>query len=71
MTSPGAKKLLNSKWTKVKPERKERHFMVTEVEYDERGVVTGCLIEAVLTNRTYSIDWRGLRDREQWIAGWQ
>ena len=33
------KKLLNSKWTAVEPAEKERHFMVTEVEFDEQGNV--------------------------------
>lgn len=28
------KKLLHSKWTAVKPENKEKHFMVTEMEFD-------------------------------------
>jgi len=31
------KKLLNSKWTAVEPKKREKHFMVTEVEFDEEG----------------------------------
>jgi len=34
------KKLLNSKWTAVNPTKKEKHFLITEVEFDEEGVVT-------------------------------
>lgn len=71
MNALSAKKLLNSKWTKVNPERKEKHFLVTKVKYDEDGIVTDCLIEAVMSKRTYPIEWRGLRDSEQWISGWQ
>ncbi|WP_197469207.1 TIGR02450 family Trp-rich protein, partial [Oleiphilus sp. HI0125] len=33
------KKLLNSKWTAVRPLNKEKHFMVAEVEFDEEGEV--------------------------------
>ena len=71
MNALSAKKLLSSKWTKVNPERKEKHFLVTEVNYDENGMVTDCLIEAVMSKHTYSIEWRGLRDSEKWITGWQ
>ncbi|MEZ8121272.1 TIGR02450 family Trp-rich protein [Vibrio splendidus] len=37
------KKLLRSKWTAVSPIKKEKHFMVTEVEFEE-GEVIRCLI---------------------------
>ena len=33
------KKLFRSKWTAVSPMKKEKHFMVTEVEFDEGEVV--------------------------------
>ena len=32
-------KLLHSKWTAVSPVKREKHFMVVEVERDEEGVV--------------------------------
>ena len=40
------KKLLNSKWTKVKPLNNERHFIVTDIKFDENGEVIECIIEA-------------------------
>ena len=64
------KKLLNSKWTAVKPRNKEKHFLVTEVEYDEDDVIIHCLLEAVITRRSNIIDWRSLGDGDQWMTGW-
>ena len=65
------KKLLHSKWTAVKPVNKEKHFMVTEVEFDEEGVVIHCLIEAVMSKRSEAIDWTVLKDRANWQQGWK
>ena len=61
---------MNSKWTAVKPVRKEKHFIVTEIEFDEKGSVTSCLIEAVMSKRTIPIQWQGLKNQDQWIQGW-
>lgn len=65
------KKLLNSKWTAVKPQNKEKHFMITEVEFDEEGEVIHCLIEAVMTKNERAIDWQDLKDNSQWLQGWK
>ena len=65
------KKLLHSKWTALAPVNKELHFMVTEVAFDEEGVVVSCTLEAVLTRRTRLIEWRELQDVGQWLHGWQ
>jgi len=65
------KKLLNSKWTAVDPARKEKHFLVSEVEFDENGAVIHCLMEAVMTRRCFTISWRELRNSSVWISGWQ
>ncbi|KZX78585.1 hypothetical protein A3715_19425 [Oleiphilus sp. HI0009] len=65
------KKLLNSKWTAVKPLNKEKHFMVAEVEFDEEGEVIHCLLEAIISRRTTAIDWRQLRDKTLWKQGWK
>ncbi len=66
------KKLLHSKWTAVIPLRKELHFMVTEVTFDEDGEgVLACTLEAVLTRRTRPIDWHELQDETQWLHGWK
>ena len=70
MNALSPKKLLDSKWTAVKPERNEKHFLVTEVEYDENSKVTHCLIEAVMTKRSFSIQWRMLKNSSHWVSGW-
>lgn len=70
MSNAQPKKLLNSKWTAVKPRNKEKHFIVTEVEYDEEGAVTLCALEAVISKRSENIDWRSLKDTDKWLQGW-
>ena len=64
------KKLLNSKWSAVAPVNKEMHFIITQVEYDEEGLVIECVIQAVMTKRDQSIKWRDLKNRDQWQQGW-
>jgi len=65
------KKLLHSKWTAVSPTNKEKHFLVTELEFDEEGKVVHCLIEAVISNRSEPIDWAELQHRNSWLQGWK
>lgn len=65
------KKLLNSKWTAVQPVQKEKHFIVTDMEFDEEGEVVDCVIEAVISNRSMLIDWRELKDAANWKQGWK
>lgn len=64
------KKLLNSKWTAVKPVNGEKHFLITKVDFDEKGTVELCVAEAVLTNRAEPVDWKDLKNRDRWIQGW-
>ena len=64
-------KLLKSKWTAVKPAHKEKHFIVTEVEFDEEGIVVSCAIEAVISKRSSPIDWHDLKDNSTWVHGWK
>ena len=64
------KSLLNSKWTKVEVTNKEKHFIITTVKFDEQQNVIQCIIEAVINNNEYSIDWRTLKDKQQWQLGW-
>ncbi|MBT8131072.1 MAG: TIGR02450 family Trp-rich protein [Gammaproteobacteria bacterium] len=71
MSMVNPKKLVNSKWTAVTPKKKEKHFAVTDVEYDEDGTVVSCSIEAVLSKRTFNINWRDLNDSTKWLHGWQ
>jgi len=63
-------KLLLSKWTAVMPKDKEKHFLVTGFTKDESGDIVTCTVEAVLTHREYDCDWRELKDKSRWLAGW-
>jgi tryptophan-rich hypothetical protein len=65
------KKLLNSKWTAVEPTKREKHFLVTEVEFDEEGVVISCSIEAIISKRSMPIQWQDLKDMSHWVHGWK
>ena len=71
MNAINPKKLLNSKWTAVKPVNKEKHFLITELKLDEEGEVVHCLIEAILSNRTEAIDWKELKNTDTWLQGWK
>ena len=71
MNKINPKKLLNSKWTAVNPTKKEKHFLVTELVFDEEGDVTDCLIEAVISNRAESIEWQELKNNDNWLQGWK
>ena len=71
MNKINPKKLLNSKWTAVKPVGKEKHFLVTELEFDEEGDVVHCLIEAVISNRSAPIQWKKLINNDNWLQGWK
>jgi len=65
------KKLIHSKWTAANPLGKAKHFMVTEVEFDQDGLVTNCLVEAVISKRAISVQWRELKNRKHWLQGWR
>ena len=71
MNKINPKKLLNSKWTAVAPTNKEKHFMVTEIEFDEEGIVLSCSLQAVLTKRSLAINWQDLVNDNNWIHGWK
>lgn len=64
-------KLRNSKWTAKEPVNREKHFLVSEVEYDDDGVVISCKLEAVLSKNEYSVDWKELRHQNKWLQGWK
>ena len=65
------KKLLKSKWTAVEPTGREKHFMVTDVEFDEEGAVISCSIEAIISKRSSPIQWQDLKDMSHWVHGWK
>lgn len=64
-------KLRNSKWTAVKPINREKHFLVSEVDYEEDGSVISCKLDSVLSKKEYSIDWIELKNEEKWAQGWK
>ncbi|QXO18546.1 MULTISPECIES: TIGR02450 family Trp-rich protein [Vibrio] len=64
-------KLRNSKWTAVTPMNREKHFLVSDIEFNEEGVVVSCTLEAVLSRNEYPIDWRELKDEQKWAQGWK
>ena len=66
------KKLLLSKWTAVTPLNKEKHFMVIKVidPEIEGGAVAQVVIEAVMSKRQKTIQWRSLTDGLEWKQGW-
>ena len=71
MTKINPKKLLNSKWTAVTPKNREKHFLVSDIEFDEEGDVLSCSIEAIMSKRAELIDWQDLKNEGLWIQGWK
>jgi tryptophan-rich hypothetical protein len=65
------KKLLNSKWTATTPINKEKHFMVITAEVDEDQAISECVLQALMSKREVSIQWRDLKDTQQWLQGWK
>jgi tryptophan-rich hypothetical protein len=67
------RKLLLSKWTAVTPHDKEKHFIVTTVIEPEPPAtrIESIELEAVYSRRLFSLSWRDLTDRQQWLQGWQ
>ena len=64
-------KLQLSKWTAVKPENKEKHFLVTKLVRDDQETVIACILEAVINHREYELDWHLLKDTKAWLSGWR
>ena len=64
-------KLYNSKWTAIKPVHREKHFLISAIEFEEDGSVLSCKLEAVLSKNEYLIDWVELKDDEKWLQGWK
>jgi len=71
MNKVNPKALLNSKWTAMNVNNKEKHFIVIDVEFDDEQKVSLCVIEAVINNQQYQINWRELKDPTKWKIGWQ
>jgi len=66
------RKLLHSKWTAVRPLRKEKHFMVTACDWnDDQSILLGIELQAVLTGNCRQLDWQELRNSNEWLQGWK
>lgn len=67
------KKLLNSKWTAVVPQQREKHFIVVQVTHnaDDAQKIEHITLEAVLSKRHFTLHWTALADETQWRSGWQ
>lgn len=70
MNKISPKALIHSKWTKVIVNNKEKHFAVTKISFDEDQKVIECIIQAVISNNEYEINWRDLKDNKIWKVGW-
>ncbi|MCL1050266.1 TIGR02450 family Trp-rich protein [Shewanella abyssi] len=58
MSKTDPKKLRHCKWTALQ----QKHFIITNIEFDEIGEVTLCQLEALLTRTQYDVNWRELTD---------
>ena len=67
------KKLLLSKWTAVKPIRKQKHFLVSKVILPEspEDPIEFVEIEAIYSKQTQMIRWRELENSAVWLQGWK
>lgn len=64
-------KLPGSKWTAVRPENREKHFVVRNWVRDADGRPTDEVeIEAILTRVVRVLRWRELEDWDRWRIGW-
>ena len=66
------KKLLLSKWTAVKPVRKDKHFLIAKVikPIEAGDKIEWVDIEAVFSQATQRVLWRDLQNEEIWKQGW-
>jgi len=71
MNKINPKKLLNSKWTAATPVNKEKHFIISDIEFDEDGIVVSCYIEPLMSKRPTPINWLDLKDDSRWLQGWK
>jgi len=71
MNKVSQKALLHSKWTKGDVGNKEKYFVITKVSINEDQRVIASMIEAVINNHEYAINWQDLKDSHKWKIGWQ
>ncbi|MFT6915382.1 MAG: tryptophan-rich hypothetical protein [Motiliproteus sp.] len=75
MNQINPEKLLHSKWTRVNPKDREKHFMVTalyrDTGGDEANSIVDIELQAVVTRRSEALPWQTLQQAEQWQPGWK
>ncbi len=66
-------KLLLSKWTAVKPVNKEKHFLVIKLlEPEHEGDPLELIeLEAIFSKRIVVMNWRELKNQDNWLQGWK
>ena len=66
-------KLLLSKWTAVKPVNKEKHFLVIKLlEPEHDGDLLELIeLEAIFSKRIVVMNWRELKNQDNWLQGWK
>ena len=67
-----SKKLLNSKWTALKPVNKEKHFMVTKVQNNLSNpqIIEAISLQALMSKKIYVLKPSDLKDTKLWKQGW-
>lgn len=63
-------KLIGTKWTRLKPQDAEKHFMIVEWDPEREEQRDTVVIEAVLTRRMITLPVNQLKDRDTWRMGW-
>ena len=66
------KKLMLSKWTAIRPLKREKHFIVVRVIEPEPPArrIEQVELEAVHSGRVLQLHWRDLTDPTVWRQGW-
>ena len=66
-------KLLLSKWTAVRPVNKEKHFLVIKlIDPENEGDPLELIeLEAIFSKRVIVMNWRELKNLDNWLQGWK
>lgn len=52
----------------MRPVNKEKHFMVTELKFDEEVNVVRCVLEAMISSQEAAIDCCELKGSTHWLV---
>ena len=62
--------LTGAKWTALKPQQREKHFVVHSRIERAKGPIETVRLEAVRTKSLYTVSVTDLADVRYWRAGW-